>query len=305
MQACAGSSRVSAAAKLFADIGGVVAGNGANGNLGVLRVHIPQKRGNAYALNGAQEAGDVVHIVLTDADFLLHRLGQGANGHFPVLQQLEMVYYPGLQTQLCQGIGVKELAIPLENVCAGGGAVGGYIKGVGSGVGKAEAAGVRGNAHIHRLCHLLVRLYAHIQQKLPNDLRAGGRFRVYILVGRVFPAGAVVVDPQVNAVFHFCKGTGQHTVCCHIHGNQGIALLRLGLGKALQQRGVKGRDLVVVEHMGGFAQAAQTQTKGGGRADGVSVGLPVGQNGEPVSGQKPVGALSSRQFLHLFLPLKS
>jgi len=213
-----------------------------------------------------------------------------------------MLHDPALQPQFWQRFGVKELLIPARNLCAGGQTIRGYIEGVGGGVGKPEAAGVCGDTNVDGLGHTLVRLYLHIQQQLPNNLGTGCAVGLHQLPGSILPAGAVMVDPQIDAVFKAIVGPGQHIVRRHIHGDENIPLLRLGLGKALHQRGKQGRNIGIFENMGSLSHAPQTQTKTHGRANGVAVGLAVGQNDEIIPLQQPVGAIKSRQFRHFDLP---
>ena len=104
---------------------------------------------------------------------------------------------------------------------------------MGVGVGKSEAAGVRSSTHIDGFADGLVQHHIHFQKQLPNDLIAGGTVGFHQLIGGIFSAGSVVIDPQIDAVFQFLKGLGQHVIRRHIHRNQDITLLGRRLGDSL------------------------------------------------------------------------
>ena len=96
----------------------------------MFRIGLTQQRRHFYALNGAQERGNIVHIIFADANLFFYGLGQRANGQIAPGQKLHVLGDPGLQTQLGQRLGVEDPLIPAVNISTRSCAVTGHIKGV-------------------------------------------------------------------------------------------------------------------------------------------------------------------------------
>ena len=122
------------------------------------------------------------------------------------------------------------------------------------GVGEAEAAGIRGNAHVHRLRQRPVGLDAHQLQHVPHHLGAGGAVPVHKLLLRKGGRGAVMVDAQGDFPQQRPEVRRQHLGRRHVHRDDGVAFLCPGLGQPLVEPGKPGRHLFIFQHMGGFAQ---------------------------------------------------
>ena len=294
----AGCAFVAAAAELGGDPGGVVAGDGADGELGLTGGGFPQGRGHPNSRHRPGEIGDVVHIVLGDPDFLLHLPGNHGEGQGAVLQQLHMLHDPALNPQTPQGIGLEQLLVQLIEPCSRPGALGRRGEGVLRGVGEPEAARVRGKPHVHRLGKPFLHGYSQDFQNIPHQLRAGGAVRVHDLPGGEGGGGSVVVDAKLHPIQQRREGIGQHSRGGHVHGDGNVPLLRFLPGQPLMEEGEPGGDLRVLENMAGFAQAPQPQAQRGGAAQGVPVGTAVGQQQVMVMAGEKFRRLSPRQLRH-------
>ena len=289
---------MAAAAETAGDLGGVAAGDGADRELGGAVGGFPQGGRQADACHGAGEIGDVVHIVLGDADFLLHAPGDHGEGHRPLLHQLHMLHDPALDAESAQGVGLEQLLVQFVEPGPGSGALGRRGEGVLRGVGEPEAAGIRGEAHIHRLGKAGIHGNPHALQNVPHQLGAGGAVGIHSLPGGEGGGAAVVVDAQRRPIQKGQKAIRQHSRGGHIHGDQGVPLLRFRLGEAFVEPLEPGGDFGVGEDMAGFAQAPQPQAQCRRAAQGVPVGTAVGQQQVMVMGQKKLRRLSSRQLRH-------
>ena len=70
--------------------------------------------------------------------------------------------------------------------------------GFGTGAGKPEAAGVRGDAGVQAVCHVRVDGHAHHGDQLGQNLAAGGGIGVQIGAVGIGRIAAVMVDAQVH-----------------------------------------------------------------------------------------------------------
>ena len=169
---------------------------------------------------------------------------------------------------------------------------------MGGGIGKAEAAGVGGDAHIHRLRHILVHGQTQDGQHIPHKLRAGSAGAVHQFLRRVGSTGAVMVDLQRHTVRHRRKSPGQHILSRHIHSHYGIRGMGQLLGQTLQQEIAAARAFRRQQDMGSLAQCPQTSAQHRGGTQGIPIGPLVGKNTVGVMGQQKPCRLSSRQILH-------
>ena len=170
------------------------------------------------------------------------------------------------------------------------------------GVGKAEAAGIRGGAHIDGVRHFFVHFHIQLRQNVPDDLGTGGRLRIHQRLGGEFPVAAVVVDAQIHTVSQIRMGSGEHMILGHIHRHDQIAVAGLLHGQSLEQgRQLRG-DFRIVENAGILADGAQGQAQSRGGAHGVAVRAAVGQDAVIVVFVEVIRDLSSRQKHRLSLP---
>ena len=109
-----------------------------------------------------------------------------------------------------QRIRLEQLLIQLVNSRPGPGAHGGCLKGMGGGVGIAEAAGVRGGTHIHRFRNLPVGLHTHQAQHVPDQLRAGRAVGVHQFGISKRRSASMVVDAQGDSSQQGLKRFRQH-----------------------------------------------------------------------------------------------
>ena len=119
---------------------------------------MPQQGSHADTLDGADKGAEITQVILVHPQFFLYGFRQRTDGQLTVAEQLGMLGNPALQTQLGQGVGFKQPAIPVKHIGTGSGAVCRHLEGVSGGIGKAEAAGICGCSHIDGLgnsrCHL-------------------------------------------------------------------------------------------------------------------------------------------------------
>ena len=289
---------MAAAAEGDGDAGGVVAGDGADGELDLAVAALAQGGGQADSGHGAGEAGNIIHIVPGDAHLLLHRPGDGADAHAAAPQQLHMVHDPALHFQPGQGVGLEQVHVQLIDPGPGPGAGGGGGEGMGGGIGIAEAAGVGGGPHVDGLGDLLIQRAAQQGQQVIDDLRAAGAVRVHQLEVGEAGGAAVVIDAQPDAAQKGLKVLRQHIGGGHVHADDAVAGGGLSDSQAPVQPAVAGGDLFVFQHMGRLAHGPQPQAQGGGGADGVTVRPGVGEDQVAVVRLQKIGGLSSRQDVH-------
>ena len=289
---------MAAAAEFHRHHRGVEARNGPDRQLGGAVGGFPQGRRHFHSRYRAGEGGNVVHIVLGNADLLLHGLGDGAYRHLSLPKQAHVIHNPGLHFQPGQGIGLKQLLVQFVDPGAGLGALGRHSKGMGGGVGIAEAAGIRGQPHIYGFRDGPVRRHIHQGQYIPDDLRAGSAASVHQLPLGKGCGRAMMVNPQGNTLLPGGECLGHHAGGGGIHADQRIPSLRRVLGQARVEPGEAVGNLRIFQHMGSLSQLPQPQAQGGGGAGGVSVRAAVGQNGIVIPFQQETGSLSPRQCHH-------
>ena len=92
----------------------------------------------------------------------------------------------------------------------------------------------------------------------------------------------MMIDAQGDASQQLPPVFRQHSGRRHVHGNQGVAGVRMGLGQSVhaipQERG----DPVVLQQIRRFSKLPQSQAQRRRRTDGISVRAGVGQDAEPV-----------------------
>ena len=179
------------------------------------------------------------------------------------------------------------------------------MEGVGGGIGKAEAARVRGEAHVDRVQDIPLGLDPQDLQHIPHYLGAAGAVRVHQLQVAEAGSGAMVIDAQGHPWQKVLESLRQHTGGGHIGGDHRILRVYFLGGQALMEPGVPGGDSGVFQHMGGFAQLPQPQAQGGGGAYGIPVRPDVGEDHVIVMGQEVRRCLSPRQLLHGSFPPES
>ena len=286
---------MAAAAEAGGDERRVPAGDGPDGELAAAGALLPEGGCHLHAGDGPGKIGDIVHIVLGEGELPLHGLGDRHDGELSVTEELHMLHDPALDPEAAQGIGLEELLVQLIDPGAGGGALGGGGEGVVGGIGEAEAAGVRGGAHIDGLGQGRVHPGAHGFHNVPNKLRAGSAVRVHQLQVGEGGGGAVMVDPQSDMAQVLLKSLGQHLGGGHVGGHEDRALLGLLHGQPLMEPLEPGGDLAVGQDEAGLAQAPEPQAQGRGGADGIAVGAAVGQQAEVIPLQEPPGGIIPRQ----------
>ena len=147
---------------------------------------------------------------------------------------------------------------------------------MGGGVGVAEAAGVRGGAHIDGLGNAFVQGAVHQGQHIIHDLRAAGADGVHQFKIREAGGAAVVVDAELNPPQQRLESLLEDARRGHVHAQYAVGVRRRVGGEPLMEPPEPGADLFVFQHVSGFAQLPQSQAEGGGGADGVPVGTGVG-----------------------------
>ena len=199
-----------------------------------------------------------------------------------------MFYNPGLHPQLAHGVGFKQLLVQLVDPGPALGAGRGHPEGVGRGVGEAEAARIRAEAHIDSVQSLRLPLPAHALQHIEDHLRAGGTVRVHQFQIGEGGGRAMVIDAQkVLGVVR------QHAGGSHVRGDHGVILPRVLHGQPLHHPGKPGAHPGICQHMGIFSQAPQPQAKGRGAAQSVPVRPDMGQDHIVVVIPQDLGRVSS------------
>ena len=249
---------MAAAAQTGADCRSVPAGDCPDGYFCFTVFALAQGGCQADTLNGSGIGRQVAQLRVGNTDAFLHGLGNGHNGQFTVTENLHMLRDPGMEPQLGQRIGLKQLQIQSRHIRAGTGAGRRGQKRVGIGVGIAEAAGIRGHTHIDGIGNVLIQLHTQEGQQVIDDFRAGSTLRVHQLFGGEGGAASVVVDAEQTLVSQFRKVPGQHIGRRHIHRQDGISRFGKILGDIRQKPVQVVQRLCGVQDPGIFAQLPQS-----------------------------------------------
>ena len=106
----------------------------------------------------------------------------------------------------------------------------------------------------------------------------------------------MVVDPQADFSVEVRPLSREHAGGSHVGAdNKGILRDRFHR-QTLQKEGEPGGDLRISKHPGGFSQQPQPQAQGGGAAQSIPVGPPVGEDQEPVVVLQDTGGFIPGQF---------
>ena len=112
----------------------------------------------------------------------------------------------------------------------------------------------------------------------------------------------MVVNPQFDSAHQIPCFVLKHSGSGHIYTDDAAVCLDGGDAQPPVKPLVLGADALVFQHIGGFAQLAQTAAQGGGGADGVAVRAGVGENHIIIVGGQKGGSLIPRQWLHCLSP---
>ena len=216
-----------------------------------------------------------------------------------------MFHDPALHPQLAQGVGLEKLLVQLVHPGSPLSTGRRHPEGMGGGVGKAEAAGIRAQAHIDAVQHLRLPGRFHKLQHVIDHLGAGGAVRVHQLQVGKGGGRAVVVNAQPHPAEIPLGVVRQHPGRGHIGGDDGIVLSGLLHGKALQHPAEPAANAGIHQHMGGLAQTPQPQAQRRGAAQGIPVGADMGENHIVVMVAQESRRLNPRQALRHGLPPES
>ena len=149
---------MSAAAELYRNLCGVKTRNGPDRHLYRTLRCFPKGSRHTDTGHSSWEIGDIIHIVFTDADFLLYLSGNGADRHTAAAEHLDILHDPCLHFQSAQRIHFKKLLVQFIDSGTGSCTFPCRMEGMVIGIGIAEAARIRRKAHISSFCNVFIRI---------------------------------------------------------------------------------------------------------------------------------------------------
>ena len=164
-----------------------------------------------------------------------------------------------------------------------------HTEGIFRGIGKTEAARIRGDGHIDGLRHVPVGRDAQFFQHIPDQLTAAAAVGHDKAFGGIAGVAGMVVETKLRLSGKALTAHGQQAFRCQIHSHQGKTVGLLG-GQTLQTVGIPRGKLGIFPDVRLFAQTPQTETQGNGTARGIAIGSAVGQNEKIIPLFQPSGS---------------